>query len=116
MLPKKNRLVKKNDFERILKFGDSFFIRILGARVLGNRAGGTRVGFIVSNKIAKKANKRNRLKRRLREIIRLKLKEKKIKPGYDFVLIARSGILEKNYTQLDQEVGFVLKKLRILED
>jgi ribonuclease P protein component len=114
MLQKVNRLVKKKDFDRVLRFGQGIILKDLGLKIIKNDLPITRFGFIVSNKIAKRANKRNKLKRRLRDIIRLKIKEKRLKDGLDAVVIARQGILDRTYLELKEEVEFGLNKLKIL--
>jgi ribonuclease P protein component len=114
MLQKQNRLTKEKDFERIFKLGKSFFAKIIGFKFLKNNLFCSRFGFVVSNKIAKKATKRNRLKRQLREIIRLKIKKDGIKSGFDVILIARPGILEKDYKQLEKEIDYGLSKINLV--
>jgi len=114
MLQRENRLTKKEDFERVFKLGKSFFIKILGFKLIKNNFPYSRFGFIISNKIAKKSNKRNRLKRQLREIIRLKIKNNEIKSGFDVILIARPGILEKNYHELNKEIIYAFKKIGLV--
>ena len=96
MLPKQNRLKLKKDFERIFKQGKGYKQNFLFLKVLENGLKETRFGFIVSKKISKKAVIRNKLKRRLREVIRDKLKEEKIRPGIDVVLTAFPGLEEKD--------------------
>lgn len=114
MLQKVNRLAKKKDFDRVLRFGQGVVLRDLGLKLIKNDLPITRFGFIVSNKIAKRANKRNKLKRRLRDIIRLKIKENKLKNSLDVVVIARIGVLDRTFPELKEELESGLNKLRIL--
>ena len=113
MLQKQNRLTKEKDFERVFKLGESFFTKVIGFKLLKNNLSFSHFGFVVSNKIAKKANKRNRLKRQMREIVRLKIKKGEIKSGWDVVLIARPGVLEKDYQQLEKEIEYGLGKINL---
>lgn len=58
-----------------------------------------------------KAVVRNKVKRRLREIIRLAT----IKPGWDIVLIARSKSSIAKYINMQEDVLNLLKRAGILE-
>lgn len=95
MLPKENRLpvggfslIKENG--KLIK--TPFFLMISRFRQDLNP---TRFGFIVSTKVSKKAVERNRIKRALRDAVRI-LKPQ-IKNGYDILFIAyqKSLFLEK---------------------
>jgi ribonuclease P protein component len=66
---------------------------------------------IVSNKVSKKAILRNRIKRQIREIVRLSLK--KIKPGFDCVLIAKKPITEATHQEVEQTIVNIFKKLNL---
>ena len=77
-----------------------------------NRTGTNRVGITVSKKLGK-ANVRNRIRRRLREVYRLN--EDKFQPGWDFVVVARTraihapfDVLTENYLALAKTAGILL--------
>ncbi len=85
MLPFKNRLSKKKDFEKIFQKGKGFKIDFLYLKYLNNNLDYNRFGFVVSKKIAKKAVIRNQIKRELkREIKENPIKNKETK---DIILI-----------------------------
>lgn len=67
-----------------------------------------RFGFTVTKKIGN-AVVRNRVKRRLREAVRLQAPALAV-AGYDYILIARSGILQRDFSVLEQDVRYALKK------
>jgi ribonuclease P protein component len=71
----------------------------------------SRCGFSVGKNVGK-AVVRNRVKRLLREITRLTL----IKPGWDFVLIARSNSAVAQFDDLNEVVVSLLSRARILGD
>lgn len=73
--------------------------------------GYTRIGFSVGRRIGN-AVVRNRVKRRLREIMRRKLSG--IAPGYDLVVTARPGAAAARMEILAQEVHTLLTRARLL--
>jgi ribonuclease P protein component len=70
MLPKTHRLRRMRDFALLSQKGRVVYGPFFTLRFRASDAP-TRVGFVVSTKIYKRAHDRNRTKRRLREAIRL---------------------------------------------
>lgn len=112
MLPKKHRLVKDRDFNQIHKSGRFVGDNFLAIKFLKNNLEISRFGFLVGTKISKKAVKRNLVKRRLRESVRLKLDN--IKAGYDMIFFTKPEIVEKNYTEIDNAIENVLEKANLI--
>ena len=69
-----------------------------------------RYGLSISRKVGK-AVTRNKIKRRLREILR----ETPLRPGWDLVFIARNPIREASFGQVDQAVHQLLRRAGLLE-
>jgi ribonuclease P protein component len=72
-----------------------------------------RVGFTASKKVGG-AVVRNRARRRLRALAREVL-AREAQPGYDYVLIARAETATRDYADLQKDVRFALKRLRLLK-
>ncbi len=108
MLPKQRRLTKTRDFENVHHKGKFIGEKFLGIKFLRNNLSVSRFGFLVGLKISKKSTKRNQVKRRLRESIRLKLKQ--IKSGFDIIVFTKPGITEKTYQEIDKVVERVFEK------
>lgn len=71
--------------------------------------GPVRVGFTVSKKVGN-AVERNRVRRRLREVVRLAA-EGRMRPGYDYVLIGRRAALDLPFDRLVEDLGRALGRV-----
>lgn len=83
---------------------------VLLVRQRGDDDATVRVGFTVTKKIGN-AVVRNRMKRRLRALVRETFPDWAI-PGADHVLIGRASGIERNYASLADELRRALGKLR----
>ncbi len=73
----------------------------------------TKVGFVVSKKIHKRAVKRNKIKRRLREIYISAVKDHaadKLQRAMSLIFIARSNALEADFAELNSAVLDLMQK------
>lgn len=107
MLPTQNRLKKRKEFAYIYKHGTKIISKNLSIVITKSKLNLTRVGFSVSNKIGK-AVQRNKIKRQLRSIVRKELNNLRI--HQNFVLIAHPTIVECDFSKIEEEVLFLLKK------
>jgi ribonuclease P protein component len=73
----------------------------------------SRYGFSVSSRIGN-AVTRNRVKRRLREAMRLRMDS--IHSGWDLVFIARNPIRSASYHQMDAACARLLRRAHLLRD
>jgi len=78
-------------------------------KALPNGLNLSRYGFSVSKRVGK-AVTRNRVKRLLREILRLI----SLQPGWDIVFIARPVAATADYTNLEKSVECLLSRARLL--
>ncbi|MFZ5365818.1 MAG: ribonuclease P protein component [Patescibacteria group bacterium] len=108
MLPKINRLIKKEDFDLVKEKGKRFQGKWFGTLVLETGNNFSRLGFIISTKISKKAILRNRTKRILREAVRKILF--RTKPGFDIIILGKREILDKSFLEISGEVEKIFKK------
>ncbi len=129
MLPKDNRLAKIRDFNLVLKQGRWFNGQFLDVKVLwlpraqtliedvdnlDNFKKQLKLAVTIGIKISKSAVKRNRIKRQVVEAVRLLHKEGCLKNGYYVLVVAKRGVLDKNYAELSQEIKLLLKKSGVL--
>lgn len=112
MLPKKYRLPLRYELHRIQKEGEVYQFPLFALLVAKSNLNFSRFAFIVSNKIHKKANKRNRIKRLLRESVRSFLP--KVKPGFDLVFLAKKRILGEDFQTIQSAVEKSFKKTGLL--
>lgn len=116
MLPKPHRLSLKSQWSKIKKDGKTLqgsFLVLLVASQGKESFGKTQFGFIVSNKISKKATVRNRLKRLLREATYKLLSQ--IKPGFEVVILGKSLLVGKDLPEILQEIEKLFLKAKILK-
>lgn len=111
MLAKQKRLTKKKDFEKIYRKGKTVKNDFLVLKTASNNLTINRFAFVVSQKISKKAVVRNKIKRRLRELVRLNIN--KMGAGRDFVFIALPGIEKKDFKQIKEAFEGLLLKRKI---
>ncbi len=111
MLPKENRLKKKKDFETVFKQGKGFKQGFLYLKIIKNNLDTSRFGFVISKKFSKKAVIRNKAKRRLSEIIKIRLPG--IKKGIDAIIVVMPGA-ENDFQKLEQIINKLFKKAKIL--
>jgi ribonuclease P protein component len=106
---KKYRLRADADFQRVRREGATWAHPLLVLAAVPNGLEHSRFGFVVGRRIGK-AVERNRLKRRLREAVRVRVQQGKIAAGWDMVFIARRPIRDASFQQVDQSIGLLLRR------
>lgn len=130
MLPKENRLAKIRDFNLVIKHGrwangafldikyvelakiQTYFPKKIDFESFKKQL---RLAFSVGLKVSKSAVKRNRVRRQMREVVRLLIKEGKIKEGYYVLFTAKPDVLTKDFAEISQEMNLLLNKAKIIK-
>jgi len=112
MLPRENRLKKEEDFKKVFKKGRGFTNDLFVLKVIKNNLDISRFAFVISKKISKKATIRNRIKRRLDNVIRADLP--KIKKGWDGIIIVLPGAEIKDFKEIEEDINQLLEKARLI--
>jgi ribonuclease P protein component len=112
MPAQKYRLKTKKDFDEIFKRGKNLKEGLLVLKTAENNFSNPRFGFIISQKISKKATIRNKLRRRLRNIITKKIQETGAEEtGRDFLFIVLPGLEKKEFKDLKELIDRLFKKI-----
>lgn len=108
--PREVRLLRHADFERVYKQGRRHFASHLTAFYRRREQGDTlRIGFTVS-KLLGGAVQRNRMRRRLREAVRLHWPE--FQAPVDIVINPKKSLLVVEFPELGKEIGQVFEAVR----
>jgi len=114
MLPKEYRLKKRTAFAATYRTGKTLHyggITVFIGKEKENDIP-TKIGFVVSKKIHKRAVKRNQIKRKMRESCRLLIKEGKISAKYlSLIFVASSKLLSKNYNEINSAIKNLAERL-----
>ena len=105
--------IKNNyEFRRLYATGKSGATGLLALYCKRNRKGLSQLGITVGTKVGK-AVRRNKIRRRLREIYRQH--EHEIRRGFDIIVAARVRSREASYQQLEADFLRLLDKLDLRE-
>lgn len=98
-----HRLKKINQFNYIYRKGERRNTKHFTLFIVNSKYNNYKIGYSISKKVGK-ANQRNLLKRRMKEIVRI---NRLTQNGHNYVLQARIGAVELSF----QEIELQLKKL-----
>ena len=103
-------LTKPEQFALVYDKGSSWISSLVVMKVIPNGLSISRYGFSVSRRVGR-AVVRNRVKRLLREILRLT----PLQSGWDIVFIARPAAARGDYANLEKSVNDLLSRAQLLK-
>ncbi len=109
VLKDKNKIRMRRDFTRTYKKGRSHIAPSAVLCYHKNHLDVFRVGFTVSKKVGK-AVERNKVRRRMKEIVRNRLDL--FAPGIDYVFVARKKAGYVSFSRLEQEMAELVKRTK----
>ena len=113
MLNRINRLRKRYQFNYVYKSGEHYSSEHIVLYVVPSKTKSIKVGFAVTKKVGH-AVIRNKIRRRLREIVRIHLPN--LKQCYNIIVVAKEHIVNANFEQLCFEINKLLKKANLFNE
>lgn len=110
-MKRRYRVRDNKRFREIRRKGKSYSSRFIVLCVLENFFPYSRYGFSVSSRIGN-AVVRNRVKRRMREAVRLRMR--KLHSGWDCILIARGPIRNATYVDIDRASARLFQRASLI--
>ena len=104
-------LKDNRDFQRLYRRGKSAGSATVVLYQRPNRLGRNRVGITTGAKLGK-AVVRNKMRRRVREIMRLHAGELRV--GHDLVVVVRHQATQRDYWKMDRDLMKCLEKLKLV--
>ena len=113
MSTKISSLSKSKDFKSLIngKKINNKYLTIFFKKISGKNNKYLNISFVAQKKVGN-AVKRNKIKRRLRNMMNEALKKIKINLNYSYLLIARKSVLEDEYSFIKIKLFSELKKIR----
>jgi ribonuclease P protein component len=109
------RLKRRSDFLRAQASGRKWVSQSLVLQVAENGTETIRFGLTVSKKTDKSAVVRNRIKRRLRAVV-ADILPLRARAGMDYVLIGRPATATRDFSDLEKDLVWCLKRMDLLND
>ena len=113
MLNKINRLKKRYQFNYVYKSGEHYSSEHTVLYVVSSKTKFIKVGFAVTKKVGH-AVVRNKIRRRLREVVREQLP--RLKQNYNVIIVAKENIVEASFNQLCFEINKLFKKANLFNE
>lgn len=113
-MEKRYRLRKNTEFNEVYKKGRNYWNRNLVIYVYNrNDKKNSKIGYTITKKIGN-AVTRNKIRRRMKEIVRVKFPY--IKDEYDIIFIPKKNIVDISYKQLESAVDHILRISKLYKD
>ena len=102
MLKKINRIGSRKEFLEIKNKGKLIGSPAFGILILEKDDEEKKIGFIISKKVSKRAVDRNKIKRRIAEVVKKNLE--KFEPGTRIIFLAKKETLNKKVEEIENEI------------
>ncbi len=112
MLARKHRLTKRDNLESILKSGGKKMGKLLVVRFRKSDQNQHRLSVIISQKVAKKAADRNRIKRQIQEIVRLNYEKFDLSDYFDILILPKKAIMGATYHEIETDLLPLILQLK----
>lgn len=113
MLKRINRLKKRYQFNYVYKSGEHFSGEHMVLYTASSKTKNIKVGLAVTKKVGH-AVVRNKVRRRLREIIQKQLPN--LKQNYNIIIVARENITSASFDELSLEFNKLIKKANLIKN
>ena len=113
MLKKINRLKKRYQFNYVYKSGEHYSSEHIVLYVASSKTKSIKVGFAVTKKVGH-AVVRNKIRRRLREIVKKQLPN--LKQNYNIIVVARDNVTGASFDKLTFEFNKLLSKANLFHE
>ena len=113
MLKRINRLKKRYQFNYVYKSGEHFSGEHMVLYVASSKTKNIKVGLAVTKKVGH-AVVRNKVRRRLREIIKKQVPN--LKQNNNIIVVARDNITEASFEKLSNEFLKLIKKANLINE
>ena len=114
MLKKINRIGQKKEFLEVKNKGKMFNSPLFGAIFLVGETEDIKFGFVISKKISKRAVDRNKIKRRISEVLRKRLSD--FRPGTRMIFLAKKSLLGVKIRGVEEEIDKLILKQNLPPD
>lgn len=120
MLPRNHRLKKDRDIGIVFHDGRFISGQMINLKIWpidssrypkrGYRPDDLKIGFSVSKAVSGSAVARNRVKRQMREAVRLLLKENLIQKGFMMMFLPKDNASKRRFEEIEREIVTVLRR------
>ncbi len=110
--PAKARIKKREDFVRLQEGGNKASARNLLLIYLPSSLSESRFGIVVTRRLDQRAVVRNRVRRKIREVLRLN--RSRLKGSFDILIIARRGIESCTFQEIEKQILDLMRREKCL--